>query len=830
MNIQGGVHTVLHYSTVFFNIIIDRQGQCVYTNLLFQRALPSPEHFFSISLPASPRYKAIVELEAGSNQVIVQEIYHLAEDGEGRWVEWEFSALDKNNIQATGKDVTYEKQLLKQMPEQTLEMELFLNNSDETFLLVDRSFHVIAFNEAASRRCRDLLGKDLYKGISLWDVVLPGRRKMYEELYGAAFNGIFSEEEIELTAPNGEKKYFASYFKPAYNKDNEIVAVIVTARDVTTRKKTEQALKLSEERWKFALEGSNQGVWDWNITTGEVFYSPRWKALLGFGEEEVFNSLSDWQKRIHPDDISAVTVDISTHLHAENPYYENIYRLESKDGSWKWILARGIIVERDPDDKPLRMIGTHTDITALKQAEIALKASEENYRQLFYYNPQPMWIYDADTLCFLEVNEAAIKHYGYTLEEFRSMTIKDIRPQSDLQNLAERLNYIGQLPTPGFLESLWRHMKKDGTLIEVEIKSHNVEYHGRTARLVLANDITERREAAYKLAQERQLLRTLIDNLPDYIYIKDTALNPIITNQAMQELMNTDVNSSSDIAGNQLQSDKRVLESGDAVYNLEEAGTNNRGEQRWLLTTKVPLRDAEDKVIGLVGISRDITERRKLETALAEQRLNLQRSITEATIEAQEQERTDIGKELHDNINQILTTTKLYIDMAMNDEEVRLELLQKSHKNISRAIEEIRNLSKALVPPSLQDIGLKEAIHEMIVNLPVATGLAVKLKTSGLNNTTLPDPIKLMSYRIIQEQVNNIIKHAKASNAEIKLTVSEKLLNIIISDDGIGFDSKKKRRGIGLSNISSRAALHKGHIEILTAPGSGCTLKVFIPL
>ncbi|MFT3826427.1 MAG: PAS domain S-box protein [Chitinophagaceae bacterium] len=823
MNTPVVVHTVFHHSSLFYHIIIDRQGRCIYANLLFQHTLQGGNDLFAVLLPASSRYQEILELDVRHNSPIVLETHH----ANGKWIQWEFSALDENSVQATGKDITHEKQ----NNEFAQEFELLLANTSYTIVIIDINFSIIAFNETAARQARQMMGKDLRKGASLLDIVAEAEEEVKEKLRDSVLKGIPNEEPAEITTVTGEKAFFDTLFQPAYNSKKELVAFIITARDVTERKKANDVLKLNEERWKFALEGSNQGVWDWNLLTDEVFYSPRWKQMLGLTDDDLNNDIEDWSKRLHPEDRPKVDTDIDIHLHAVNPYYENIYRLQCKDGGWKWILARGVIIEKTKDGKPLRMIGTHTDITALKQAEIDLNASRENYRQLFYYNPQPMWIYDVHTLRFLEVNEAAIKHYGYSLEEFLEMTIRDIRPVEDQASLTVRLNYIDSLPAPGFQESVWRHVKKDGKVIEVEIKSHSVEYQGHITRLVLANDITERREAAYKLAQERQLLRTLIDNLPDYVYIKDTALKTIISNEATLGQVNSGAGRPSlVIAEAQIESDKEVIQTGNAIYNLEETIRSSTGEERWMLTTKIPLKDNEDKVVGLVGISRDITERRKMQTAFDEQRLNLQRSITEATIEAQEQERTDIGKELHDNINQILTTTKLYIDMALNDEEVREELLHKTYNNISKAIEEIRTLSKALVPPSLQDIGLKEAINEMIVNLPPAAGLSVKLKTSGLHSENISASVKLMAFRIVQEQLNNIVKHAKALNAEIRLTISEKMLNIIISDDGIGFDSKKKRRGIGLSNISSRATLHKGHVEIITAPGSGCTLKVFIPL
>jgi two-component system sensor histidine kinase UhpB len=204
--------------------------------------------------------------------------------------------------------------------------------------------------------------------------------------------------------------------------------------------------------------------------------------------------------------------------------------------------------------------------------------------------------------------------------------------------------------------------------------------------------------------------------------------------------------------------------------------------------------------------------------------------VTEATIMGQEKERAEIGRELHDNINQILTTTKMYLDMALTEKDISEELMIKSHENISGAIEEIRSLSKSLVPPSLGDIGLKAAVSEMIASLNISQKTNFKLKTSGLNAAIIPGNVQLMVFRIVQEQISNIIKHARATEAEIRLVVANGEMKIVISDNGIGFDPRKRGKGIGLMNITSRAEVHNGSVDIVTAPGKGCTLKISIPL
>ncbi len=140
----------------------------------------------------------------------------------------------------------------------------------------------------------------------------------------------------------------------------------------------EQAINLSkaaihlsnkETSWIYAIEGNRDGVWDWNAVTNEVFFSRRWKEMLGFEMDEITDHLSEWDKRVHPDDRDAVYISLDSHLNGESSFYQNEHRVQCKDGSYKWILDRGKIFSWTEDGKPERIVGTHTDITLRKEAE-----------------------------------------------------------------------------------------------------------------------------------------------------------------------------------------------------------------------------------------------------------------------------------------------------------------------------------------------------------------------------------------------------------------------------------------------------------------------------
>jgi PAS domain S-box-containing protein len=162
---------------------------------------------------------------------------------------------------------------------------------------------------------------------------------------------------------------------------------IILDTAITESKRAAEALRESEQRWQFALEGAGNGVWDWNARTNEVFFSRKWKEMLGYKEDEIGNTLDEWSNRIHPDDVPHCFDDLNRHFRKETTHYQNEHRVLCKDGSYKWIADCGKVVEWDANGKPLRVISTHSDITERKKAEQALFQSEEKFSKAFLTAP-----------------------------------------------------------------------------------------------------------------------------------------------------------------------------------------------------------------------------------------------------------------------------------------------------------------------------------------------------------------------------------------------------------------------------------------------------------
>ncbi|MEB3226024.1 MAG: PAS domain-containing protein [Synechococcus sp.] len=177
--------------------------------------------------------------------------------------------------------------------------------------------------------------------------------------------------------PDGQIVYHEARGNSQKDANGKIIRFFGTALDITERVLTEQALRESELRWQFALEGAGDGVWDWDAQTNKVFFSQQWKAMLGYENHEVGDSLTEWESRVHPEDLEGVFQAIQAHFDGHTPAYRSEHRVRCKDGSYKWVLDRGQVIQRTATGEPLRVIGTHSDISDRKQAEQELITAKE---------------------------------------------------------------------------------------------------------------------------------------------------------------------------------------------------------------------------------------------------------------------------------------------------------------------------------------------------------------------------------------------------------------------------------------------------------------------
>ena len=239
--------------------------------------------------------------------------------------------------------------------------------------------------------------------------------------------------------------------------------------------------------------------------------------------------------------------------------------------------------------------------------------------------------------------------------------------------------------------------------------------------------------------------------------------------------------------------------------------------------------DKHKQALRMIGATRDITENVLLENKLAEERLTKQREITNAVLTAQENERASIGIDLNENLNQLLVVIKWYIQMAKTDKNKRDVCLEKSTDYIAHVINEIRKISKTLVVPVTHLLSLFDNINILTQDLEEFYPVKIKFKTAGIDEEYLNEKIQLAIYRIVQEQLNNIIKHAGAAIVTISLYKQANEIILSVSDNRKGCDLLKEKNGVGIINIKSRAGLFGGIVTIKSKRSLGYELKVVFP-
>lgn len=314
--------------------------------------------------------------------------------------------------------------------------------------------------------------------------------------------------QVQMTSENGLTRVIQLNAALRYNNDSQPLGMLGVSFDITESWLHQQQLAQTEARWKHALEGSGEGVWDWSIKDNVVVFSDKLIRMLGYAPAEFKPSFDEWSERIHPDDRQQAFSNVELMLNGTNPEYYSQFRMRCKDGSWKWILSRGTIIECDDQGNPARAVGTHSDIHLHKEAEILLQQSEERFRNAFDTAPIGMALVSVEGR-WLEVNDALCDMLGYSERELLEKNFMDITHPEDLD---VDLQYVEKLIRNELdhYQMEKRYFRKNGQIIDVLLSVSGVhDADGKIVHFVSQiEDITAR-----KHEQERIRLLAFYDAL-----------------------------------------------------------------------------------------------------------------------------------------------------------------------------------------------------------------------------------------------------------------------------------------------------------------------------
>jgi PAS domain S-box-containing protein len=434
-----------------------------------------------------------------------------------------------------------------------------------------------------------------------------------------------------------------------------------------------------------------------------------------------------------------------------------------------------------------------------------------------------------------DLSSAGQKIIGYSKDELVEILREDLVHPEDFEHTRDAFLKVQEAPN-AIVNMEYRFLLPNKEYIWLESSFHNLLFEPSVKGIVEHfKNISDRKAAEDSIKVSEEKYRYLFNNNPDLIIIWDLETNAILdvndtamlflgfSREEFLERKITDLHHETDLdvldqmrmnlKSNLSQVEKEVLrkiakDGSEMFLDLAFHKINYNG------------------IDAILSIGSDVSEKIKLEQKLEEEKNQKRMEITEAVITAQERERQEIGLELHDNVNQILAGSLMYLGLLKKELNISSELFTDIDKLITGAINEIRRLSHSLIPPSLNEVALGEALDHFITVMKKAGLFEITKDLYDFNEDAISDKLKLAIYRIVQEQFTNIFKHARAKNILIRLYHENGKLHLRIKDDGVGFNANTVSRGVGLINIQTRASLFNGSSEIISAPGQGTELVV----
>jgi two-component system sensor histidine kinase UhpB len=505
-----------------------------------------------------------------------------------------------------------------------------------------------------------------------------------------------------------------------------------------------------------------------------------------------------------------------------------------------WITARIMnasesarLSERETSTKKLQQFNLELEGKVQEQTRHIIER-EQYFRLLLENMREGVQIINADWT-YIFANKSAVRQHNFADEKtLVGMSLVDLYPDLEQSSIFSTLQTSMQEKVSLSLD--YKHTFADGSSKYFYLSIQPIP----EGLFILSTDITEQKLAKKRYQESQARYQTLINSMDGIVWEADaTTLTFTFVSQQAERLLGYPVESW--INDPQFRRNHLYGEDQDALDYYLSSNLQQKSQQFeyrmvaadggivWIRDI-VSIHLQDDKPQMLTGIMVDITEIKKMEQELSAKMISQQKLITETTILAQEKERHQLGLELHDNINQLLSVVRLFLGKLKVDESFDMEIVVKSCEHLDDAIREIRQLSHSLVAPSLGQTGLKEALVELIESVQESNNVAIHFFADDhFSNLSVDKNRELMLYRIAQEQLTNILKYAHASEVSIHLRLLQDQLYLSINDNGVGFQLEELSHGIGLKNIQSRVDFYSGNMHLVSAPGKGCTLEVSIP-
>ena len=783
------------------------------------------------------------------------------------------------------RDITERRVKEMMILESESKLNAIINNNNDAIWLVDANYHIIHFNAAFIRMSQRVYGKD------------PKHQKSFLELLPDDKNSSKWKQRLDKSF-QGQQSTFMDVYKVGWDKtyydimtypifqNEQITGVTVIARNVTDKENAQIELRKSEERYNLAVAGSQEGIWDWDLENNHVYFSKRWKAMLGYEDDEIQGKYEAFNNLIHPDDIPKVSNALQLYFEQKVSKYELEIRLKHKDGSWRWIRTTGVALWNS-QKRVYRMAGSHVDVTQRKENEINLRNKEAGLRAILDHHDDGVFLLNEnlELIDFNIVYEQHIrKYYNYKIQvglpASKLVEVMQVDPMW-IDRLKLALEGEGQLHIHSFelperyfvFETKVYPIYERGQIRGVSVFSKEItEAKKSEERLERAVRRSERQARLLKkkerlLYESELMLQTVISKLPQAIYWKDKKMvylgcNIVFAQKVRLENPNDIIGKSDkDLSWTVSQKrafhsdDKLVMENNAPILDVEQSTFDEFGNEQWFSISKVPLKDLDGEIFGVLGIIVDITERKK-----QSQILQKAKETAEDAARSKAFFLSTMTHEIRNPLNAVIGITHILKNENPKTSQVEyLNTLEFSAGQLMTLINDILDFNKI----EAQKIVLEQitfSLHKFLKKIQRSfeprvneKGISLKIiRDDKLPEHVVGDQARLS--QILNNLLSNAIKFTKKGGVSLKVTHLDTTdeyneLRFEVTDTGIGiakdkldeiFDNfsqastdttrKYGGTGLGLSITKKLLELHKSEIIVESVLGKGSTFRFDLKL